>query len=209
MMTESKCETEQFKGMIIFMPMYHDIDRGKRGNKENCFANALRDTEYDRRFTRGHWSFLGPGSEKKWYGTHVNEPDGEWDKTLEGMMLNFAKSGHPIFRATSVLKRGELKNDGKGVKSIHFNGDDDTIELILRTIISVNQLSVYGAAADLCGQLVRDSRGTEKTAANENLESNRQSILLLTLFLRLMPKHKEICCVNTKRNSQNFPNNRN
>ena len=153
MMTESKCETEQFKGMIIFMPMYHDIDRGKRGNKEDCFANALRDTEYDRRFTRGHWSFLGPGSEKKWYETHVNEPDGEWDKTLEGMILNFAKSGHPIFRATSVLKRGELKNDGKGVKSIHFNGDDDTIELILRTIISVNQLSVYGAAADLCGRI--------------------------------------------------------
>ena len=34
------------------------------------------------------------------------------------------------------------------MKSIHFNGSEETIELILRTVISVNQLSVYGAVAD-------------------------------------------------------------
>ena len=38
-------------------------------------------------------------------------------------------------------------------------------------IISVSQLSVYGAVADLCGELARDSRGTENPAANEILES--------------------------------------
>ena len=75
----------------------------KRGKKENCIASALRVTEYGRRFTQGHWSFLGPRSEKTWYGTHVNKPHGEWDKTAEGMMLNFAESGHPIFRASSAL----------------------------------------------------------------------------------------------------------
>ena len=64
-------------------------------------------------------------------------------------MLNFAESGHPIFRATSALERGELKSKRTGVKSIHFNGSDDTIEMILPTVISVNQLSVYGAVADL------------------------------------------------------------
>ena len=32
-MTESKCESEQSKGRIIFMSMYDDIDWGKRGNK--------------------------------------------------------------------------------------------------------------------------------------------------------------------------------
>ena len=50
---------------------------GQRGNKENCIANALRVAEYARTFTQGHWLFLGPGFEKKWYGTHVNKPDGE------------------------------------------------------------------------------------------------------------------------------------
>ena len=68
------------------------------------------------------------------------------------MMLNFAESGHPVFRAGSASERGELKSKGKGVKSIHFNGSADTIELILRTAISVNQLSIYGAVTDLCGE---------------------------------------------------------
>ena len=68
-------------------------------------------------------------------------------------MFYFAESGHPVFRASSALERGELKSKGKGVTSIHFNGSDDTIELIIRTVISVNQLSVYGAVADLCREL--------------------------------------------------------
>ena len=29
------------------------------------------------------------------------------------MMLNFAESGHPVFRATSALERGELKKQRK------------------------------------------------------------------------------------------------
>ena len=99
--------------------------------KQRKLYGECRVTEYARRFTRG--SFLRPGTEKKWYETHVNKPDGEWDKNAEDMMLNFPESGHPKFRATVALERGELKSKGKGVKSIHFNGSDDTIELILRT----------------------------------------------------------------------------
>ena len=120
-----------------------------RKHRETCH----RFTEYARRFTQGHLSFPGPGSEKKWCGTRAHKPDVEWDKTAEGMMLNFAESGHPVFRASSALERGALKSKGRGVKSIHFNGSDDTIELILRTVISVKQLSVYGAVAELCREL--------------------------------------------------------
>ena len=50
MMTEFKCEPEQFKGRIIFMSMYHDIDWGNE-ETENCIATALRVTEYARTFT--------------------------------------------------------------------------------------------------------------------------------------------------------------
>ena len=109
MTTELKCELEHFNGRIIFMSMYNDIDWGKRGNKENCIANAHRVTEYARRFTREHWSFLGLGSEKKWYGTHVSKSDGQWDKTAEDMMLNFAESGHPVFCATSALEKRKIE----------------------------------------------------------------------------------------------------
>ena len=110
------------------MSTFHDIGWGKQGNKEICVANAHRVTEYVRRFMRGHWSCLGHGSEKKLYGTHVNKPDGGWDRTAESMMLNFAESGHPVFRASSALARVELRSKGKGKKSIHFNGGGDTID---------------------------------------------------------------------------------
>ena len=104
MMTELKCEPEHFQGRIIFMSMYNDIDRRKRGNKNNCIANAHRVSEYARRFIRRHWSFPGPGSEMQWYGTHVCKPDGQWDEFAENMMINSAESGNPMFRASSALE---------------------------------------------------------------------------------------------------------
>ena len=77
-----------------------------------------------------------------------------------------------------------------------MNGSDDTIELILRTIISVNQLSVYGAVADLCGEFAKDSRCTINPAANENLES----MVIPTEFptanptSQTDPEVQETCC---------------
>ena len=58
-----------------------------------------------------------------------------------------------------------------GMKTTHFNDSGDTIELILRTVLSGNQFSVYGAVADLCKELARDPAGAGKPATNENLES--------------------------------------
>ena len=55
--------------------------------------------------------------------------------------------------------------------------------MILRTIISVNQLSIYGAVADLCGELARGSKGTEILGATGNLES----MLIPTAFLTANP----------------------
>ena len=66
------------------------------------------------------------------------------------MLLEFAESGHPIFRAATPLSRGLLKSKGRGKLSIHFAADQDTIDTIYRIILSVNQLSVYGAVAAVC-----------------------------------------------------------
>ena len=102
-----------------------------------------------RRFGIGQWSFIGPGSEKKWYSSE-NSPQGAWDNIAEEMLLEFAESGHPIFRSTTPLSRGNLKSKGRGKLSIHFAADDFTIDTIFRIILSVNQLSVYGAVAAVC-----------------------------------------------------------
>ena len=65
-------------------------------------------------------------------------------------MLEFAESGHPIFRATSPLSRGRLKSKGHGTLSIHHCADLETIETVFRMIFSVNQLSLCGAVAEMC-----------------------------------------------------------
>ena len=59
--------------------------------------------------------------------------------------LKFGESRHPVFRSTSPLSRGVLKSKGGGKLSLHFCTDEGTIETVFRTIISVNQLSIYRA----------------------------------------------------------------
>ena len=119
---------------------------------------------------KGIGRFLG--LVKKWYETHVFKPIGEWDYVADIMMLNFSERGHPVFRGSSAFERGDLKSKGKGRSSLHFNG---SIEVILRTFISVNQLSTYGAVADMWGEqaweVSRHSKGTGKPVALENLET--------------------------------------
>ena len=46
--------------------------------------------------------------------------------------------------------RGTFKSKGGGKLWIHLCADGDTIETVFRTIISVNQPSIYGAVSDLC-----------------------------------------------------------
>ena len=140
---------EQSKGRIIFMSMFNDISWGSKDNEQECEMNADLVSIYARRFPPGRWSSLGPGSEKKWYSTYIDRPRAEWDRVAELMMLKFAESTHPVFRATSPLFRGTLKSKGGGKLSIHFCADGGTIETVFRTIISVNQLSIYGAVSDL------------------------------------------------------------
>ena len=72
------------------------------------------------------------------------------DRVAEEMLLLFAESGHPIFRATTPLSKNQLKSKGRGKLSIHFTADQDTVDTIYRIILSVNQLSVYGAVAAIC-----------------------------------------------------------
>ena len=68
----------------------------------------------------------------------------------ERMLLEFAESGCPIFRATSPLSRGQLKSKGHGKLSIHLGATQETIETSFRIIVSANQLSLYGAVAEMC-----------------------------------------------------------
>ena len=141
---------ENFTKRIIFMSMFNDISCGSKDNEQECLANARLVSLYAKRSPKGQWSFIGPGSEKKWYCISEDSPQGVWDNMAEGMLLEFAESDCPIFRASSPLSRGRLKSKGHGKLSIHIAADQETIETISRIIVSVNQLSLYGAVAEMC-----------------------------------------------------------
>ena len=79
------------------------------------------------------------------------DPGIEWQ-----IMLNFSDSDHLIFRASSAFEKGELRSKGGGKKTVHFNGSNENIELLLRTVVSANHLSVYGAVAELCREVSKD-----------------------------------------------------
>ena len=140
---------ETFTGRILFMSMFNDISCDGKGIKEECLANARLVSVLAKKFGIGQWSFIGPGSEKKGYSAE-NSPQGAWDHIADEMLLELAESEHPIFRATTPLSRGKLKSKGHGKLSIHFTADYPTIEAVFRIIISVNQLSLYGAVANIC-----------------------------------------------------------
>ena len=96
---------ETFTGKILFMSMFNDIscDRKRHG--------------------LGQWSFIDPGCEKKWSSMKEDSPQGTWDNIEEKMLLEFAESGCPNFRATTPLSRSQLRSKGHGKLSIHYCAD--------------------------------------------------------------------------------------
>ena len=152
---------ESFTGRILFMSMFNEISCDRYDNKDECLKNANYVKTFAGRFGIGQWSFIGPGSEKKWYSSE-DSPQGAWDNIAEQMLLEFAESGHPTFRATTPLSRGILKSKGHGKLSIHFAADQDTVDTIYHIILSVNQLSVYGAVTAICEEFEDHQDGTEQ-----------------------------------------------
>ena len=150
---------EIFTGRILFMSIFNDISCDRKGNKEECLANARVVKVLAKRFGVGQWSFIGLGSEKMWYSAE-NSPQGAWDHIADDMLLEFAESGHHIFRATTPLSRGILKSKGHGKLSIHFTADYPTIETVFRIIISANQLSICGAVATICEEFETHQDGS-------------------------------------------------
>ena len=87
---------ETFTGRILFMSMFNDISCDRKGNKEECLANAGVVKVLARKFGVGQWSLSGPGSEKKLYSAE-NSPQGAWDNIADEMLLEFAENRTSYF----------------------------------------------------------------------------------------------------------------
>ena len=73
------------------MSMFNDISCDGKDSEEECVAIAKVVSVLAKKFGIGQWSFIGPGSEKKWYSMEENSPQGIWDHIAEKMLLNSPK----------------------------------------------------------------------------------------------------------------------
>ena len=89
----------------------------KKGNKKECLSNVKVGEVLAKNFGFGQWSSIGPGSEKK-SSSAENNPQKAWDRIAEEMLLEFAGSGHPFFRATTPLLR--LNSRAKDTENCRF-----------------------------------------------------------------------------------------
>ena len=66
--------------------------------------------------------------------------------------------------------------------SIHFSADTDTVDTIYRIILSVNQLSIYGAVAAICDEYddQPDSMGNPSHWKVNQLFSGKSKLKYLT-----------------------------
>ena len=85
-----------FTGRILFMSMFNDISCDRKDNKDECLRNAESVKVFARKFGIGQWSFIGPGSEMKWYSSE-NSPQGAWDNIAEQMLLEFGRKWASYF----------------------------------------------------------------------------------------------------------------
>ena len=201
-------DPDQFQRRIIFMSMFNDIIWRIKDNDLECIANSTLVSLFAKRFSPRRWSFLGPGSETKWYSIHDSKPQREWDRVAELMMIKFSESGHPILRATSPVPRRTVKSKGGGQLSIHFCADSDTIDTAFRTIISVNQLSIYGTVSDLCEEYKACQTRTERPVLARQSDPlfAPANLLIMTPRPSIEIPAQEIYCKNTKNEWESFHN---
>ena len=100
---------------------------------KKCLANAKVVSIYAKKFGIGQWSFIGPGSEKKWYSIKEDSPQGIWD--------NIARLHCPA-----------INSEAKDTENCRFTllPTKKQLRLFFRIIVSANQLSLYGAVPNMC-----------------------------------------------------------
>ena len=136
---------ENFTGRITFMSMFNDISCGSKDKEKECLANAKLLSLHAKRL----WSFVGPGSEKKWYCISEDSPQGVWDNMAERVLLDSAESDSPICRALQVHSP-EVNSKAKDMENCRYTLWPTRKRLTFFSQFSANQLCLYGAIAEMC-----------------------------------------------------------
>ena len=166
-MNEMQCEPEQFTGRIIFMSMYNDVVwEFFLPKKELCIANSMTVAGYAKRFSDSG-RFSGLDQKRNGAGRTRTSRKENGRMSLNTCCSTLAKADLPC-SVEQVLWNEELWK-AKEVETCLFTSVviNQTVEGNFCIIISVNQLSVFGAVAVLCEELA--SRISNCSASMERL----------------------------------------
>ena len=129
------------------MSMFNDISCD-RYDKDDCFRECrLCENILKKRFGIGQWSFIGPSSEKKWSPSEIRSTR-SLGPCCGRYVTKIRRKWTSYFPFNDSIVQRKVEKEKK--VSIHFTADQDTVDTIYRIILSVNQLSVYGAVAAIC-----------------------------------------------------------
>ena len=136
------------------MSIFNDIVWVEKGNEETCKSNAHEVADYARRFL----AVIG----------HLWDLDQKRSDT-ELILISLMEFGTKLLHCSVLpvpLKEENYEAKEGGKKTFHFNGSEQNVELILRTVMSANQLSICGAVADICSEVSKDTMASGKPEAH-------------------------------------------
>ena len=116
--------------------------------KKNASQMLDSSLSTQKRFGAGQWSFLVLVQREKWYSISADSPQGELGQNGREDDVDIRKKRTPSLPCHESIV--QLKSKGGGQLSIHYCADPGYDSNCFRTIVSVNQLSLYGAVAEMC-----------------------------------------------------------
>ena len=155
--------------------MFNDIDLERKYNEGSFALTSRKIKEYASNFNDGHWAFLGPGEESKWYQGYATDCGRKWDLRASQMVEDFENSGHRVFQGVSPLGLAILKKNNNR-DTIPFNGEHCNVDLLYRTTHSATQLCIYGAVTKWCGTNSGETRQSRLGSARhlQKFKSSRR-----------------------------------
>ena len=126
-------QPEEFKDRIIFMSIFNDIEW--KTNDENWISNVKN---YAMKFSQEHWTYLGPGSEEKWYKKEKGIPQPTtWYSDTKKLVILCSKVS--VLWVIESWSRKEVK---KTIHSLQWRFRWIQNSRSKQLVHSVNQLSV-------------------------------------------------------------------
>ena len=147
---------------------------------------------------------IGHSSVQKQSGIPNERPGGEWDRVAE--LIQRKRTPSFPSHESIVSRNAQKQRRWKIIYTLLCRWD--TIETVFRTIISVNQLSIYGAVSDVCEEYstCQTSTGRPVLAEQSDPLFAPANLLIMTPRPSIEIPAQKIYCRSTRNEWKGFHN---